>query len=177
MTLKPSEFILKEGKGQSLDGQVEITSNQSKIQNPLIENETKNKEGLGTCLSQAQEVRTEHSLTLGESLSTTNGVDVTHKTKDQRGQRYQNTEHELTRLSGDFKVRETLREEFVSTNIAYRFPSTSFDHQIKKLPTEALLGRDINKKKTDHQCHINLQSAHMVAESFLMRVYSKRSPK
>lgn len=85
MTLKPSEFILKEGKGQSLDGQVEITSNQSKIQNPLIENETKNKEGLGTCLSQAQEVRTEHSLTLGESLSTTNGVDVTQRVKDQKG--------------------------------------------------------------------------------------------
>lgn len=43
VTLKPDESVLKEGKGQSLYGQVEITSNQSKIQNPLIENETKNK--------------------------------------------------------------------------------------------------------------------------------------
>ena len=55
MTPSPGEFIIKERKGQSSDDQVEITLNQKKIQNPLIENETKDKEGLGTSLFQAWE--------------------------------------------------------------------------------------------------------------------------
>lgn len=45
------EFILKERKGQPPDDQVEITSNQSKIKNPLIENKRTNNEGVGTSLA------------------------------------------------------------------------------------------------------------------------------
>lgn len=49
------EFILKEKKDQSLDDQVEVTPNQSKIQKLLMENEMKDIEGLGTGLFQTRE--------------------------------------------------------------------------------------------------------------------------
>lgn len=85
MTPSPIEFILKEGKGQYLDDQVEINSSRSKIQEPLIENKATCR-GLGIGLYQAQEAGVDLFPTLSESLSTTKMVDATHRAKDTKTQ-------------------------------------------------------------------------------------------
>ena len=111
MTPTPGEFILKERNGQPSDDQVEMDSNRSNIQKLLTENETTYKEGLGTGLCQAREVGVELPPTLGESLSSTKRHNVAHRTRDKKGQRYQNVEQELTRCSGDPKVEQTPQRE------------------------------------------------------------------
>lgn len=45
----------------------------------------------------------------------------------------------------------------MSTNTLNRLPTTSFDHQIKIVPTEPLWGKDINKKQITNVIEIHNQ--------------------
>lgn len=143
-TPSPGEFTLKERKGQSSDDQLEITSNQSKIENPLTAKETTGNEGLRTSLCQTCEAGVELSQFLSEFLSTTKRVDATHRDRDQKRKRHQHIEQELTRSNRHPKVEQTPREKFADTDTPNRLPLAPIAHKIKKVSNEPLWGRGID---------------------------------